>query len=1410
MGQCEIMSFKGEFNKKQTNELNLDHIVLKDLTKGQNGLYFFDSDRGCLYKVSSMYKEKWIEKTEKFLNVRLGKVGIINNQRQKSTSCLKKFLNKVTFKCGQGILSSLSSIIPRIFSVIETVKNISNSSHLMPMLLDISSLLLQAMSPTYSNWSPTYLLGHLMRFYSLYIRGKSLVLGQSTTEAFTLATVSMFLPAPLLEIIKRMNLFTGKKILDTPSSILDCITGIVEFFSWCLDQIPYVPPCVRKFIESITKFSERSTLIKDMLEKTMQYNKCKSVMLEEEWRASVRSLDTKIKECEDVLNYFKTSQVNQARYKDFLRLVKSLEAYEKCSRKEPVAIVFEGPPGTRKSFIMSNLTERLGKSVYTHVVKAMADGKDFYDTYNNEDIFLMDDVGQQGVSQWRTIINMVSTVKLPLDCAAVDLKDTKYFNSELVMCTTNNFSNLTGLTKSDCIADIKALWRRCNVFNFDDVAIKNGQLTGEVVYKRFCPYKNAYVEQFPFDSSIPTRMLVNNKNKLIAWMHIIVKRLMEFFENNYNSNQLTDNDSEVIGRYEAEFEEADFADVRESNPQGQGFFSRVVGACLKQYAIIAVDFLRFLAVAGVSVLVAEIFKYINSSRTTEIAVRPNRDSVEEEEGYKVGWPQLLSTIAAALIVNLLMGEILHLYFNNIDDVLAESRISEERELINIWKKVSGQSLENLGTLVETVGKRMAVVEILHMDKEQVTGQVCQALISGHFVLGPQHAFQGRQKGILNAYKDWQHYSCNSAVLNNTPYEIVYENMDADLVIAKLPTYMLTPFKNCKDYFRVIGKTEVSRTPAIATAGGVFKANRNFNLEKRVLQYTTYRNHTVEVGKYIEYEGFSSPGLSGSLIVDPIEGIVGMHVAGDEKTGNAIIFNVDLRKKINKILSGDNLIVEVESVDTLLEDFSGNKYNTKLYQNVPSKTSLVPTPLVGVFPMTKFPANLSVKGVKTVEVMAEKSFLKIPVIPEQELDFARSIFNIMIPEFKDITDEEVVRGNNILAPLNKKSVNGFGLEKDKEFYIDFENGIMRENIKKEMDELEMRVKGKEIAMEDVLFYETLKDELRLEAKVEKPRTFRICRLPIILWQKKIFGDLFQQVMTTSDFNQVSLGTNPYKDWDKFYNEMTKMEIVFDIDIATFDGKQAAQMQDLCNSVILSKYRGEHKEMAEFLLEMIVRSWLLVRNKLMTTTHSLPSGIWLTGLLNSFYNRGYSACSFSREMIRDNKKPLVVDFFKLLDRVCGDDKLCGAPKGLEKYFNAKTVGSFFNSIGMKATTGTKGEIEHEGQDISEVSFLKRKFKYHPELRKVMGPLDKETLVNSVQWFDIGKDLDIVLDGKLRSFQREMYLHPDGDLYIEKVKEKCKEEKIPFPLLTRDYIKHLFLEEPDEAYRLYIEENNKNYFY
>nr|UNY42059.1 MAG: polyprotein 1 [Picornavirales sp.] len=1411
LGQCVTMSREKVNQQKPyrenenmtSNTIDFDQIVFKDLTNGQLGLFFFDSDRGCLYKIKKVYKELWEAKTEKFINVRIGKVGIFNNQRKISCDRLKKFLNKIHLKEGQGLFSSIASIVPKIFSLIEKVKTITTSSHLLPMLLDISSLLMQAMSPTYSNWTPSYLLGHLLRFYSLYIRGKALVMGQSTAEAFTLAAISMFLPNPLIEIIKRMNLFTGKKILDTPSSVLDCITGIIEFFAWCLSQIPCVPDCVKSFVASLSSFSERSSLLREMCDKLVQFSKSRSIMLEEEWRLSVRDLDSKLKNCEEILNYIKSSPTSMAKYKDFCRLVKSLDSYEKCSRKEPVAIVLEGPPGTRKSFIMANLTERMGKSVYTHVIKATTDGKDFYDTYNNEEIFLMDDVGQQGISQWRTIINMVSTVKLPLDCAAVELKDTKFFNSELVMCTTNSFSQLNGLTKSDCISDIKALWRRCHVFNFDGVSIVDGKMVGKVVYKRFCPYINAYINKFPFDSNIPSSMEVTDKNRLIAWMNVIIKKLVIHYESNYSENQLTDQDSFDIGAFETEFENLEFSEPQGEGPQGQGIFSKIIGCCTKAYISIVINYLRWSILTGMLFVIDKAFLYF---QTQEIDIYNSNRPPQES----VNWTYVLSVIATGVTINYLLAELTHWYFGLVDDCEAKEDDIAGDDVVSTWKSVSGQSLDNLGTLIDSVKNRMLVAEILHIEKSVMTGQICQVLISGHFVIGPQHAFQGKLKGILNAYKDWEHYRCNSVVLNNVPFEVVYENLKADLVIAKLPTYMLSPFRNCKDYFRTVNKTVVSKSPAIVTPGGSFKATRNFNLEKSMLTYMTYRNHVVEPGEFIEYEGFTAAGLSGSLLVDPIEGIIGMHVAGDKVYGNAIVYNLALRQKIHAILSGDNLLVDVESMKTLDEEFSGNKYETNLYQNVPLKTSIVASPLHGVFPTTKFPANLSVKGVKTVEKMAEKSFLRIPVIPSEEMEFAGKMFEVMIPEFSDITDKEIILGNSILAPLNKKSVNGFGLEKDKEYYIDFTKGEIKDNMKEMMEDLERKVIAKEFEMTDVLFYETLKDELRLEEKVDKPRSFRVCRLPIILWQKKIFGDLFQRILSDSDFNQVSLGTNPYTEWSKYYSELSKMSIVFDIDIKTFDGKQAAQMQDKCNEILLRKYKGAHPEMAAFLLEIIVRSWLLVRNKLMSTTHSLPSGIWLTGLLNSFYNRGYSACSFCRECMEDGVNPSISEFFTLLDRVCGDDKLCGAPRGLQKYFNAITLGNFFDSIGMTATTGTKGKIDSISRDITEVSFLKRTFAYHPILGKVMGPLDKETLLNSIQWFDSSKDMDDVMDGKLRSFQREMYLHPDGDKYVERLKSECHSRGIAFPLLTKDYIKHLYLEEPDTAYRMYISDNNKNYFF
>ena len=101
-------------------------------------------------------------------------------------------------------------------------------------------------------------------------------------------------------------------------------------------------------------------------------------------------------------------------YKAFnSNIVKYVKTFTVSSRTEPTCFVFEGPAGCRKSTVMNALVQvcrRDNRSVYIHCVPSVDAGKDFYDDYENQDVFVMDDVGQQGLSQWRTIINFVPPV----------------------------------------------------------------------------------------------------------------------------------------------------------------------------------------------------------------------------------------------------------------------------------------------------------------------------------------------------------------------------------------------------------------------------------------------------------------------------------------------------------------------------------------------------------------------------------------------------------------------------------------------------------------------------------------------------------------------------------------------------------------------------------------------------------------------------------------------------------------------------------------------------------------------------------------------------------------------------------------------------------------------------------------
>jgi hypothetical protein len=273
------------------------------------------------------------------------------------------------------------------------------------------------------------------------------------------------------------------------------------------------------------------------------------------------------------------------------------------------------------------------------LIKNVSDGKDWYDSYNNEDIFLMDDIGQQGVSQWRTLINMVSPLRLPLECAESKLKDTKFFSSNTIFVTTNNFSDLHNFSKNDCISEPEALWRRGYVFDFAKVKMDpaTGELYGRIDFKFYDWLQKRWVYGFPpyfakrFASFVGQEKIALDELKVLAWMKTIVTIFLEYKASFNVGQSLTDSQMSIIEQYED--------DMLDSMSFGetQGFFSDVFEKSI-EYAEIVKESITSL-VSYVSDLVVE--NVINMSMESRAALC--------DAAVRIG----VAAITSALVYNVL-------------------------------------------------------------------------------------------------------------------------------------------------------------------------------------------------------------------------------------------------------------------------------------------------------------------------------------------------------------------------------------------------------------------------------------------------------------------------------------------------------------------------------------------------------------------------------------------------------------------------------------------------------------------------------------------------------------------------------------------------------------------------------------
>lgn len=1161
-------------------------------------------------------------------------------------------------------------------------------------------------------------------------------------DAVALSALSMLLPKHLLEIIKRMSVFTSAKLLDDPSYFSEVFTCVLEFLSVLVKDIPVFGPKLVSLLKCLP-FSRSHLNLKLMQTSIAELKKDKTAILSSVYREKILRTYKAIEVDASMVEWSRRSLFVKNTIDDFKGLYKMVLSYGSVRRVEPICIAFEGPPGVFKSVLMNQLVDVFRqdplkpKTVYSHSIRSVMDGKDFYDTYNNEDVFVMDDLGQQGISQFRNIINWVSEVKYPLECAEAKLKNTKFFNSELILFTTNQFQTLTNFSKDDCISNPAALFRRTKVFDFSNVKRFGDVLTGNININIFHEPSNSYRTLETIDCATgKTQILRKMRQNVNSWL-----------DQNRQFNMLNDLSPEELHEIYAQGFDTIIEEETEEDtspvltPKDSSWIDNAIHIVTSMFT----------------------FDCLEAFMTKETLVR-------------AGIGIVLFTVLGFLR----------------DKFSASARMQIDPQVVSMKEMLSMLSTKPRCSASSVIMALQKNVKPMRITTDEETKYVL-GLVSGHCIIFPSH-YTDVTKVAVSVFTD---ATMTQMVWDQTEVNQIYRNNKEDLVVYISSRSIATPFKNISHLLSLEGVANLLVSPAnVIDVSSIMVPSKDYTYSTLSALAKNPIVFNLEKSNNVSYE-LGGTGMCGSLICDPIRGLRGMHVAGLGTTlGVGVIWSKSTMVDLQRILKEDvDYIIDVEFKEKthLVDPISGCYLESSVSTSVVSKTNLVPSPLYGHLPNFKYPPNFKAFGSDTIKVMGSKSLSPVKYIDSIDLKFAEDWLRSSVESFTDITLKEVILGNSELSGLNKKSSNGIGFPGPKNEYIDYAVGSLTPKGETEYLRISSDLEAGKCKISDHLWMECLKDEPRLLEKVNKPRSFRCCNVVLQVLTKEIFGSFVAQIQRDKWHNGVMIGMNPLTDFDRLFKRFSSCKLKWGGDFKSFDGGMLTQLQETLAKVVVSFYKGKYPKIASFILVNMAHTPVIMKDELILTSHSMPSGSFLTALVNSLINRMLTACWYSYVMRHNNFKYSVSSFVKhIIDSVYGDDKIT-APTEHEDILHMMSMAAYFDHIGLGFTNSKKGPCLTPGEDWKDITFLKREFVFSPKFGKILCPLDPITMYSSLNWLDCNKDMAVVLNDKLGAFQREAHLH-GPEIKKEMMKtltDACEAAGIPLVVLPDHYLDSLIFE-------------------
>lgn len=280
----------------------------------------------------------------------------------------------------------------------------------------------------------------------------------------------------------------------------------------------------------------------------------------------------------------------------------------------------------------------------------------------------------------------------------------------------------------------------------------------------------------------------------------------------------------------------------------------------------------------------------------------------------------------------------------------------------------------------------------------------------------------------------------------------------------------------------------------------------------------------------------------------------------------------------------------------------------------------------------------------------------------------------------------------------------------------------------------------------VFMDFPKDERRPKMKVDAGKTRKIsaCPIDLAICIRMMFGSFVQDFMYNRVVNQSALGVNVFdSQWDQIAQYLGTKSRIIAGDFGNYDGSLPYCLMVRFLDTVTEYYgdKGSENERArDVLFQELVNSRHTMNGVIYEWVGSNASGNPLTTVLNSWCNlvllRYATLKCVDKCNIREAPK-----FLRELDRhvrfmVYGDDNLISVRRD-SKYLDMLTQASYTNafaSMGFEYTDETKGEVEvGQDRDILQVSFLKRMWattSTNP-MRKYLSPLALDTILESIQW-------------------------------------------------------------------------------